>query len=42
MADQKDFHRVRRAPKRGHYDSETIYRILDNNFICHIALESDG
>ena len=27
--------KVVRAPKRGHYDQETIYRILDNDFLCH-------
>jgi len=29
--------KVKRAPKRGHYDTETIYKILDNDFICQIG-----
>jgi len=29
--------KVKRAPKRGHYDKETIYRILDNDFICQVG-----
>ena len=28
---------VKRAPKRGHYDKETIYKILDDDFVCQIA-----
>lgn len=34
--------KVKRAPKRGFYDSETIYTILDKNFICQIAFIHDG
>jgi len=29
--------KVKRIPKRGAYDRETIYRILDNDFICQIG-----
>ena len=29
--------KVKRAPKRGHYDQETIYKILDNDFICQVG-----
>ena len=29
--------KVKRIPKRGAYDLETIYRILDKEFICHIG-----
>ena len=29
--------KVVRVPKRGHYDKETIYKILDNSFVCHIG-----
>ena len=29
--------RVKRTPKRGHYDTKTIYRILDNDFICQVG-----
>ncbi|WP_299523720.1 pyridoxamine 5'-phosphate oxidase family protein [uncultured Lutibacter sp.] len=33
---------VKRAPKRGFYDSETIYKILDAHFICQIAFIYEG
>ncbi len=33
---------INRAPKRGFYDKKTIYKILDNNFICQIAFEHNG
>src|SRR4029453_12091749 len=29
--------RIKRLPKRGHYDRETIYRILDEALICHVG-----
>ena len=29
--------KVRRLPKRGHYDRETIYAILDEALICHVG-----
>jgi nitroimidazol reductase NimA-like FMN-containing flavoprotein (pyridoxamine 5'-phosphate oxidase superfamily) len=29
--------RIKRIPKRGHYDRETIYQILDEALICHVG-----
>ena len=29
--------RIKRLPKRGEYDRETIYRILDEALICHVG-----
>ena len=29
--------KVKRIPKRGAYDKDTIYRILDNDFVCQIG-----
>jgi len=29
--------KVKRVPKRGHYDAETIHKILDNDFICQVG-----
>lgn len=29
--------KVKRIPKRGFYDKETIYRILDNDFVCQVG-----
>ncbi len=33
---------VRRLPKRGHYDRETIYSILDEGLVCHVGFAVDG
>lgn len=33
--------RVRRVPKRGQYDKETVYRILDEGLVCHVGLTED-
>jgi uncharacterized protein len=34
--------RVRRLPKRGHYDRETVHAILDAGIICHVGYVLDG
>jgi nitroimidazol reductase NimA-like FMN-containing flavoprotein (pyridoxamine 5'-phosphate oxidase superfamily) len=34
--------RVVREPHRGHYDRETIYRILDEGYVCHVGFAADG
>ncbi len=34
--------RVRRRPMRGHYDHETVFRVLDAAMVCHIAYVIDG
>jgi len=39
---KEDRNRVRRIPKRGHYDREIIYPILDASFICHIGFSVEG
>lgn len=33
---------LKRLPKRGHYDRDTVYRILDEGFICHIGFVVDS
>ena len=33
--------RIQRLPKRGHYDRETIYQILDEALICHVGFVED-
>ena len=33
--------KVVRSPKRGHYDHETIYGILDEGYICHVAFNHE-
>ena len=34
--------RIHRMPKRGHYDRETIYQILDEALICHVGFVQDN
>ena len=34
--------KVKRVPKRGHYDKETIHSILDKEFMCHVGFVHDG
>src|ERR1700720_1850566 len=34
--------RVVREPHRGAYDRETIYKILDEGFVCHVGFSTDG
>ena len=34
--------RVIREPDRGVYERETIYRILDEGFVCHVGFVVDG
>ena len=34
--------KVRRKPDRGRYDRETVYRILDEAFVCHLAFVAEG
>ena len=34
--------KVKRSPKRAVYDIETIYKILDEAFVCHVAFKIDG
>src|SRR6266853_3844831 len=33
---------VRRLPKRGVYDREQVYRILDEGIVCHVGFVSEG
>ena len=40
--EQEARNRVRRIPERGHYDRETIYAIVDEALICHVAFAVDG
>jgi uncharacterized protein len=34
--------RLRRRPTRGAFETDTIYAILDEGFVCHIAFTVDG
>src|SRR6266478_3986160 len=33
---------VQRLPKRGAYDHETVLKILDEAFVCHVGFVADG
>lgn len=33
---------LKRLPKRGHYDRDVVYQILDEGFICHVSFTVDG
>jgi nitroimidazol reductase NimA-like FMN-containing flavoprotein (pyridoxamine 5'-phosphate oxidase superfamily) len=33
--------RIKRLPKRAHYDRETVYAILDAGFVCHVGYVID-
>jgi len=33
---------VKRLPKRGRYDEETVFQILDSAFVCHVGFCVDG
>ena len=33
---------LKRLPKRGHYERETVYSILDEGFVCHVGFVVDG
>ena len=34
--------RLKRLPKRGYFDRETVYGILDEGFICHVGFAAEG
>jgi uncharacterized protein len=34
--------KLKRLPKRGHFDRETVYGVLDEGFICHVGFVVDG
>src|SRR5260221_5476172 len=33
---------VKRLPRRGMYDNETVFKILDEAFVCHVGFVGDG
>ncbi len=34
--------KLKRAPKRGHFDRETVYAILDETLVCHVGFVTEG
>ena len=39
---QTDRTKLKRLPKRGHFDRESVYAILDEGFICHVGFVANG
>jgi len=39
---ETDRTKLKRLPKRGHFDRETVDSILDEGFICHVGFVLDG
>jgi nitroimidazol reductase NimA-like FMN-containing flavoprotein (pyridoxamine 5'-phosphate oxidase superfamily) len=37
-----DLNKVQRLPKRGHYDKDVIYPIIDEALICHVGFVQDN
>lgn len=33
---------IKRVPKRGNYDYETVYQILDAGLVCHVGFVAEG
>jgi nitroimidazol reductase NimA-like FMN-containing flavoprotein (pyridoxamine 5'-phosphate oxidase superfamily) len=33
---------LRRLPKRGSFERQTVYEILDESFVCHVGFVADG
>ncbi|MCW8907279.1 MAG: pyridoxamine 5'-phosphate oxidase family protein [Sedimenticola sp.] len=42
MSNRTNRSELKRHSERGHYDRETIYRILDQGMICHVSFSLDG
>lgn len=40
--EKSDLNKIKRLPKRGHYDKATIYPIIDEALICHVGLVHEG
>jgi len=40
--DKTNRNKVKRVPDRGHYDRETLYKILDAGYLCHLGFAIDG
>lgn len=34
--------RIRRLPKRGNFERESVYKILDEGFVCHVGFAVDN
>jgi uncharacterized protein len=40
--EQTERTKLKRLPKRGNFDRETVYNILDEAFICHVGFTVEG
>ncbi len=37
-----DRNKVKRVPRRGHYDKQSVYDVLYTDFMCHVGFAVDG
>lgn len=42
MTKSSDKIKVKRSPKRGIYDRDSIYKMLDREFLCHVSFVHNG
>jgi len=42
MTKPTDRSKIIRSPNRAHYDAESLYRVLDDGFLCHVAYNYMG
>jgi nitroimidazol reductase NimA-like FMN-containing flavoprotein (pyridoxamine 5'-phosphate oxidase superfamily) len=40
--EKNDRNRVRRGHERALYDQDSVYRIIDSHFLCHVGFEAGG
>ncbi len=39
---KQDHNRVRRVPKRAHYERESVYEVLDDGYVAHVGFAMEG
>lgn len=42
MSKPSDRNKIVRSPNRAHYDAESLYKVLDDGFLCHVAYDYMG
>ncbi len=42
IIEQTERTKLKRIPKRGNFDRETVYKILDEGFVCHVGFNVEG
>lgn len=36
---RSDYHAVKRMPERARYDEATVFKVVDESLICHVAFQ---